>query len=59
MYTFVSNKYFGQSLDISTKNLNFLRTFNSEFSYFEVLFTNQNYKPFDTEDNIKINLVIK
>ena len=59
MYTFVSNKYFGQSLDISTKNLNFLRTFNSEFSYFEVLFTNQNYKPFDTEDKIKITLVIK
>ena len=59
MYTFVSNKYFGQSLDISTKNLNLLRTFNSEFSYFEVLFTNQNYKPFDTEDKIKITLVIK
>ena len=59
MYTFVSNKYFGQSLDISTKNLNFLRTFNSELSYFEVLFTNQNYKPFDTEDKIKITLVIK
>ena len=36
LYTFVSNKSFGQLLDTSPKKLIFLKTFNSEFSYIEV-----------------------
>ena len=32
-YTFVPNKSFGQLLDISLKNVTFLKTFDSEFSY--------------------------
>ena len=36
LYTFVSNKSFGQSLDISPKNFICLKTFNSKFSYVEV-----------------------
>ena len=35
MYTFLCNKQFGQSLDISPKNFIFLKTFNSDFSYIE------------------------
>ena len=42
LYTFVPNKSFGQLLDISPKNFIFLKTFNSEFSYMEVWFTDQN-----------------
>ena len=42
LYTFVPNKLFGQLLDISPKNFIFLKTFNSEFSSIEVLFTDQN-----------------
>ena len=38
------NKSFGQLLDISPKNIIFLKTFNSEFSYTEVWFTDQNSK---------------
>ena len=38
-YTFVPNKLFGQLLDISPKSFIFLKTFNSEFSYIEVWFT--------------------
>ena len=34
--TFVSNKSFGQLLDISPKSFIFLKTFDSEFSYIEV-----------------------
>ena len=34
LYTFISNKSFGQLLDISPKNFIFLKTFNSEFSEF-------------------------
>ena len=46
-YTFVPHKPFGQLLDISPKNLIFLETFYSEFSYNEVWFTDQNSKPLE------------
>ena len=36
LYTFVPNKSFGQLLDISPKKFIFSKTFDSEFSYFEV-----------------------
>ena len=58
LYTFISNKLFGQLLDISPKNFIFLKTFNSEFSYIEVWFTDQNSKPLEIEDKINITLVI-
>ena len=35
-YTFTPYKSFGQLLDISPKNVIFLKTFNSDFSYIEV-----------------------
>ena len=41
LYTFVPNKLFGQLLDISPKNVIFLKMFDSEFSYIEVWFTDQ------------------
>ena len=58
LYTFVPNKSFGQLLDISPKNFIFLKTFDSEFSYIEVWFTDQNSKPLEIEDKINIILVI-
>ena len=36
----------------------FLKTFNSEFLYIEVWFTDQNSKPLEIEDKINITLVI-
>ena len=59
LYTFVPNKPFGKLLDITTKNFIFLKTFNSEFSYIEVWFTDQNSEPLETVDKINITLVIK
>ena len=47
LYTFVPNKSFGQLLDISPENLIFLKTFDSEFPYIEVWFTNQNSYPLE------------
>ena len=38
LYTFVLNKSFGQLLDISSRKVIFLKTFNSEFSFIEVWF---------------------
>ena len=58
LYTLVPHKSFGQLLDISTENLIFLKTFDSEFSYIEVCFTDQNSKPLEIEDKINTTLVI-
>ena len=58
LYTFVPNKSFGQLLEISPKNVIFLKNFNSQFSYIEVSFTDQNSKPLEIEDKINITLVI-
>ena len=47
LYTFVPNKSFGQLLDISPENFIFLKTFDLEFPYIEVWFTNQNSYPLE------------
>ena len=59
LYAFFPNKSFVQLLDVSPKNFRFLKTFNSEFSYIEVWFIDQNSKALETEDKINIILVIK
>ena len=58
LYTFIPNKSFGQLLDISLEKFLFLKTFNSEFSYVEVWFTDQNSKLLEIEDKINITFVI-
>ena len=58
LYTFISNKLFVQLLDISPKNFIFLQTFNSEFSYIGIWFTDQNSRTLEIEDKIKIALVV-
>ena len=57
LYIFVPNK-FGQLLDISPKNFIFLKTFDSELSYIEVWFTDQNFNALEIEDTINITLVV-
>ena len=57
LYTFVPNKSFGELLDISPENLIFLKTFDSEFFYIEVSFTDQNSNFLEIEDKIIITLV--
>ena len=58
LYTFIPNKLFGQLLHVLPKNFVFLKTFDSEFSYIKVWFTDQNSKPLEIEDKINITLVI-
>ena len=58
-YTFVPNKSFGSSLQISSKNNVFLKTFNSEFYEIEVWFTDQNSQPLEIEDKINLTLITK
>ena len=49
-YTFIPDKSLGQLFNISPKNLIFLNTFDSEFSYIEVWFPGQNSKPLEIEE---------
>ena len=56
LYTFIPSKSFGQLLGVSFKNFMFLQTLNSEFSYIEVCFTDQNSKPLEIEDKNKYYL---
>ena len=59
LYTFVPNKLFNDSLDISPKKKkSFLKTFNSDFSYIEVWFTDKISKLLEIEDKINITSVI-
>ena len=56
--TFAPNKSFGQLLDISPKNVIFLKNFDSEFSYICVWLTDENCKSVQIEDKVNITLVI-
>ena len=47
LYAFITNKLFGDLLDISPQNFIFWNTFDSEFSYIEVWLFDQNSKPFE------------
>ena len=59
LYTFVPNKPFGSSLEISPTNHIFLKTFNSECGEIKVWFTDQNNKPLEVEHRINLTMVIK
>ena len=58
MYACFPHKLFRQLLDISPKNVKFLKTFNSEFSYIKVWFLDLNSELLEIEDKINIPLVI-
>ena len=58
LYAFVPNKSFGQLLEISPENFIFSKTLNSQFSYSEVWFTDQNSEPLEIEDEKNLTLVI-
>ena len=49
LYTFVPNKPFGSSLEISPRNHIFLKTFNSQVQEIKVWFTDQNRQPLEVE----------
>ena len=56
-YAFVPNKTFGQLLNISPEYFIFLKPFNSEFSHFDVWFTDQSFQLLEIEDKMNITLV--
>ena len=58
LFTFVPNKQFGQLINISTHSLTMPGTTNTEFSFIEVWFTDENREPLETEDNVNLTLII-
>ena len=58
LFTFVPNKQFGQLINIAPHSLTMLSTTNTEFSFIEVWFTDQNSEPLVIEDNVNLTLII-
>ena len=58
LFTFVPNKQFGQVMNIVPHWLTMLSTTNTELSFIEVWFTDQNSEPLEIEDNVNLTLII-
>ena len=58
LFTFVSNKQYGQLISISPHSLIFLNTMNTEFSEIDIWFTDQNNNALDIEDNVNMSFII-
>ena len=58
LFIFVTNKQFGQLINISQNPLTMVKTVNTEFSYVEIWFTDQANKALEIEDDINLKLII-
>ena len=58
LFSFVPNKQLGQLINISPHSLTMTSTVNTEFSFVEVLFTDQVSKALEIEDNANLTLII-
>ena len=59
LFTLLPNKQFGQVISIAPHSLTMLGTTNTEFSFIEVWFTDQNSEPLEIEDNVNWTLIIE
>ena len=57
LFSFVTNKQFGQLLKISPHVFTMMNTVNTEFSSVEFWFTDQPNKPIKIEDNVNLTLI--
>ena len=58
LFTFVPDKRYGQLMTTIPDPLILLKTVNTEFSFVEVCFTDQDNRPLEIEDNINISMII-
>ena len=58
LFTFVPNKKYGQLITVSPNSLIMLKTINTEFSFIEIRFTNQDNRSLEIEDSVNISLII-
>ena len=58
LFTFVPNEKYGQLITISPNSLIMLKTINTEFSFIEIWFTDQDNRSLEIEDSVNILLII-
>ena len=58
LFTFVPNKNYGQLITISPETLIMLKTANTEFSYIEIWFPDQDNRPLEIEDSVNISSIV-
>ena len=58
LFTFVPNKKYGQLITVSPETLVMLKTVNTEFSFIEIWFTDQDNRPLEIEDSVNISLIV-
>ena len=58
LFTFVPNKKYGQLITVSPHSLIMLKAVNTEFSFIEIWFTDQDNRPLEIGDNVNISLII-
>ena len=58
LFTFVLNKKNGQLITVSPETLIMIKTVNTEFSFIEIWFTDQDNRPLEIEDSVNISLII-
>ena len=58
LFTFVPNKKYGQLITVSPETLVILKTVNTEFSFIEIWFRDQDNRPLEIEDSVNISLII-
>ena len=57
-YLVLSQKKFGQLINVSPHSLTMMNTVNTQFSFVEVWFTDQASKALEIEDNVNLTLII-
>ena len=57
LFTFVPNKQFGQLITITPHSPTMLKIINTEFSFVEIRFTDQNNRPLEIAYNVNIRLI--
>ena len=58
LFTFVPNKKYGQLITVSPETLIMLKTVNTEFSFIEIWFTDQDNRPLEIEESVNISLIV-
>ena len=58
LFTFVPNKKYGQLITVSPEMLIILKSVNTEFSFIEIWFTDQDNRQLEIEDSVNISLII-
>ena len=58
LFPFVHNKKYGQLITVSPETLIMLKTVNTEFSFIEIWFADQDNRPLEIEDSVNILLIV-